>query len=331
MKKLYIFFMALLALNACTDPDEPYVANISEGGLLEVQTPLVNFVVGEGATYQLEVLSYQGAVKTTSIEVYSSFSTYERDLNGNVVYRNADGNIASPADKDSTLTALTSNEVLFTTVTPEATTGFVSFGADYASLIDGLTIANQAFNGGKLPASDGELMIGDSWSFRFVSKTSDGKAYENFAGAKISVSTRYAGTYEVIESSYYHPTAGPQGNWNGEKVVIESVDAITYHILANGPFGLSDNPDNEFYFTIDASLVVDIPKEYKGKTQTVWGADEVANCDENPSLFVDGQCDDTGYVIKDDVKGQDILKMSHGYIRSSGTRQFRYVLRKIVD
>ncbi len=264
--------------------------------MVEVVNGLLNYVVGDGATYTSSLKVYQGSVKTTSIDVYKQF-------------QGAQG---------------TSENVLMTTLSvPSSSTDFISFDFKYEDLIAGLTAG-----GAPVPVDDTQLAIGDAFVLTYIAKTDSGNSHLNRGSTKVAVSTRFAGTYTVIESNYIHPTAGPQGGWNGATVVVESVDPVTYHILANGPFSLDQDPDNEFYFTIDGDGNITIPKEYAGAVQTVWSADEVANCVDDPGELPDALCSESMMAIKDDVNGRDQLIMSHGYIRDSGTRQFYYKLEK---
>jgi hypothetical protein len=279
------------------------MSTANEGGLVEVQNALINYVVGNGAdfTYSASVKVFQGSVKTTSIDIYKQFN----------------GALG------------TSNQTLLKSIAvPAGGTGSLDFEFSYTELIAGLSI-----NGTALPADDTQLSIGDAFTLTYKATTDAGNTVTNRGTTKVAVSTRFAGIYNVIASAYYHPTAGFLGDWNGSQVIIESVDPITYHILANGPFNTDDDPDNEFYFTIDADGNIDVPKEYDGAVQTVWGgADEVANCDDDPSELPDAcpGLDGSGsnFVIKDDVNGLDQILMAHGYIRDTGTRQFFYRLEK---
>ncbi len=294
---LFIFTLMGICLFSCKE-DDNIDTNAVRGGLVEVSNPLVNYVVGDGATYTASLKVYQGEVKTTSVDVYKQFT----------------GALG------------TSNRALLTTIPITAGgTGFASFDFTYQDLIAGLTIGGAA-----LPTSDAMLSIGDEFTLSYESSTSEGNLHLNRGTTSVAVSTRFAGIYTTVASLYVHPTAGPQGGWNGETVTIKSVDATTYQILANGPFTTDQDPDNEFYFTVDpVTLVIDIPKNYNGEIQTVWSADEVANCVNDAALLPDVNCGTSNIAIKDDVNGNDKLIMSHGYIRSSGTRQFYYELVKM--
>lgn len=326
IKITYLFFIGLLALGACTDPDEPYVENISEGGLLDVQTRVVNYIVGSTDPLTIEALAYQGTIKTTSVDVYVTFNTFERDANGALVYRNVEGVIASPTDTDSTTTALSSNEVLFTTLTPGTTSGMVSFSVDYAALASGLTIANQPFNGGIIPANDGELMIGDSWIFRFSSQTSEGNSYTNYQTATVSVATRFAGRYRVVEGTYFRIGVNRDDVAWPDEMTIASIDAQTYQQVEY--FGAFDG--NTLYFQIGADKSITYPATWDGVAQTGNG-EPLTTCDSNPNDLSNVTCAGSNIaIISDD--GRDQLIMTYGYFTGgSGAREFYQVLEKIVD
>lgn len=304
MKYIKILSLVLLAgfiFNACnSEQDDLVTSDALEGGLLDVETGLVNYVVGDGATYTGRLKVYQGAAKTTQVKIYKQF-------------KGADGS-SSDVIEFKTLDISSSNTELHT------------FDFNYADLITGISV-----NGNPLPSDDSQLSIGDAWTFTFESVTSNG-TFMNRGTMKAAVSTRFAGTYVVIESSYIHPTAGNLGGFNGETRIIESVDATTYHHLGLGFWTPNDDTDMEFYFTIDASDKITIPKEYNGETQTAWsGADELANCIDDPDKLTDVNCGSSDKVERDDVNKEDIIYLSYGYIRSSGTRQFYEVLQKVVE
>ena len=316
-KILYILsLLAVTLFTACEqDADDNVTENAAEGGLVNVETPLINYVVGNDQAYTVEMLVMQSdRVTTDQVEVFSTFNGFKRNPDGTMLM------------EDGAAVPVTSNSVVAAVIDiPTNTTDLVSFDVDFADLINGIVL-----DGSPLSSNDVDLFIGEFWEFSFASKTSDGNTHLNNATAKIAVSTRFAGIYTTVESIYWHPTAGDQGNFNGAQVTIESVDAITYHILANGPFSLGQDPDNEFYFTVDpVTDVITVPKEYNGETQTVWGGDEVANCFTDSALLPHVNCGNTNFVIKDDVNGKDRIVISHGYIRDTGTREFYQVLEKI--
>jgi len=301
MKKIKIIIICLLAVsttlfNSCTDAiDDLVTGDVVTGGLLDVQSPLLTYVIGEQDGYNINVKVLQGAVKTNQIKVFKSFT-------------NSVGE--------------TSNSTLLKTVDiSDQSTSILSFTVGFSELIEGLTL-----NGSPISSNDTEYAIGDFWELSYVSSTSEGNESVNRQTTKVAVSGKYAGVYTVVESAYVHPTAGNLGGWNGSTMVIESVvDAFTYHILGNGPFTTDQNEDNEFYFIVNDDNSITIPKEWNGELQTVWGADEVANCTDNPNELPD-VCYDTNVVGSTDDELN--VTISHGYIRDSGTRQFRYKLVK---
>ena len=296
MKYIYKFLMIAIAFGfatSCNESVNPWTENSLSGGLLAPLSASNNYVVGNNATYTIPFEVKQGNNITTSVEVYKSFFSVTDDI--------------------------WSNEVLASTIAISNTQTHVNsdFSIDLAGLIDGLLVG-----GNPIPSDDdGLLTIGDFWNFRLVSKVSNGSSVETNTKVKLAVSTRFAGNYDTVESSYLHPTAGDQGGWNGQLRVIESVDAVTYKMTDIGPF--VGEPTNFFYFTVDASDVIDVPKEYKGSTQLIWGADDIAICDagETPNIVAKhGGCGNK--VTRDDVNGKDQIEIAYGYIRSSGTREF---------
>jgi len=297
--KILLFSMAFLTLfcfNACEDSiDDLVTDNVALGGLVNVESPLLSYVVGTPDGYQVKLKIFQGAIKTNEVNVYK-------------VFQNAAGE--------------RSNETLLKTVAiTDQETSFIDFEVSFGELIEGLSL-----NGASLSDNDQDYAIGDFWELIYEANTSESKLHRNRSTTKVAVSGKYAGVYTVIESSYIHPTAGDQGGWNGGTVVIESVvDAFTYHILANGPFTTDDNPNNEFYFMVNDDNTITIPKEWAGEMQTLWGADELATCAVNPGDLPD-VCEDTNFV--DPTEGAEQVTLSHGYIRDTGTRQFFYKLTK---
>lgn len=330
--KISILLIALIfAFGACTEPDNIVPTNSDwdgegfevGGGLLDVTTSSINYIVGDGKTYTCEFGVKQGADnKTVKVEVYSSFHAYKRAGEQDTLVLDESGNPIP----------LTSNEIVFKTFDiTETTNHFLSFDFTYEDLI-----ANLEIDGGALPTSDGELSIGDYWEFRFVSTTSEGNVYENYKRTNIAVSTRFAGTYKSIGGYYFHPSYNPAPYltdlWLGETVIISSVDAITYKFEDWGI--LSGWEGNVLYFQIDpVTGAITYPEEWNGTAQTLNGL---------PLLVAERNPNDLTYVIplagenidkaiKDDVDGKDQLNMVHGYMGGSGPREFHILLEKVVN
>ncbi|MFC0877358.1 hypothetical protein ACE01N_12230 [Saccharicrinis sp. FJH2] len=319
-KLLYILLFSLLVIPAC-DKSEFEIKEV-EGGLVDLLNLSTNYVVGNSGPYTSSLKVYQGTVKTNKVEVYKSFHTM----------------VPAPTEEDSTaMEAAVSNEVLFKTFdisnTDEGST--ISFDYYLNDLIEGLTV-----NDNSLPTNDAEYQIGDYWEFRVVSYTDDSRSVVQNKTAKTTVATRFAGKYRPISCAYGRYTGTVEwfyftSDWPSE-TIIESVDAITYKVLEYfGPFD-----GNEWYFQVDpATLKITYPAEWNGVAQT--GNDQpFITCETNPADFAimaadrpeDIHCDDTDYVILDDVNGKDRLEMTFGYYTAgSGPRVFHQLLEKIVE
>lgn len=306
-----IIFAAILFFPSCEndlDGNESIVP-ASEGGLLTISNAPISYVVGNEATYTITGSVLQGGIKATKIEVYKSF-TSTAGSEGDVV----------------------SNEVLFTTLEPtqeEGQTISFSYSFDYADLISGLTVG-----GASLPASDSELTIGDNWNFRYEVTTTAGDVVQGAVKSKVSVATRFAGSYRTLDAVYYRigVVTYTTANWPAE-TVIESVDATTYRVVEY--FGAEPFSGNEWYFQIDENDVITYPEK------TPSGDDQLGNdlpfitCDRNPNDMTNVPCGagESNYVERDDENGADKLYMSFGYYNAgdSGSREFYHVLEKIVD
>jgi hypothetical protein len=295
IKIFSLIFLSSVIFYSCNDADldvDDHAAGYSEGGLVRNDNPLVNYVIGSDQAYKFDMLIYQGAIKTTSIDIMKTFTTS---------------------------TGLSSNTILLKNV--EVTnndTDFFSFATTYTELIAGLEI-----NGEPLPASDSELAIADYWTLTYIAVTSEGNSHINGVTSKLAVATRLAGIYTVIDSEYFHPS-GSQGPFNGVQRIIESIanepDFATY--LATDIAAWVD-ATNFYYFYVnnvadaDGTFAVIIPKEYNGAIQLIWGADEIGLCQFNE--IPDMPCTNYARLFED---GHDELFLNYGYIRSSGTRQF---------
>lgn len=308
--KFLLFFLSFaVGFTACDkEQDDLVTANAVEGGLLEPQNPAINYIVGDTKTYTAKLKVYQGGIKTTSIDVYKQF----KGVLG------------------------TSQNVLWKTISiNSATTGFATYTFDYNELRAGLTLP-----GGEIPADDQLLSIGDKWTLTYVSKTSEGKSHLNSSSVgstTVSVSTRYAGTYEVIASDYWRIGAqSGSANWVGATRTIESVDATTYYHAGIGPFAPEDDARAFFYFKINSDLEISYdPTSPDGTAITGLGT-YLISCAIEPNSMTNVPCGDgvSDYVVKDDATGKDILYMTYGYMTTSGAvgpREFHEVLRKIVQ
>lgn len=307
MKNLKLYFFSLIVISSffsCDKENDDLTGDAETGGLLTINSPLVAYVVGNGNTFGYESTFnvFQGEIKTVEVNVYKSFTNVAGD---------------------------TSNEAFLKTinvpVSPQSQN--INVVVNYNELISGLTI-----NGAALPASDGLLNIGDFWTLRYASTTSDGKVHMNSKTTKVAVGTRFAGVYKVVENQYWRiGVYRPDVVWLGQTRIIESVNATTYRFLENaGPFFAVTNTH---YFTIDGSDVVRTPVNYNGAAQLLNGFG-VINCQETPGDIVNA-CGWAGLqntVVRDNVLGKDRIYRTYGYFTTgSGPREIYEVLEKVVD
>lgn len=297
IKKLSILFLSLITFYACNDDDlnvDNPDGNIVEGGLLDVKNTSINYVVGNPGPYSASIRVYQGAVKTTSIRIAKTF--YSGSFVSNTVETFKTIAI-SDTDQNS----------------------FVSYNFTFPEMVDGLTGAN----GSPLSTDDGDYQIGDYWKFDYYVTTSNGE-HLNYTSTKATISTRFAGTYTVVESAYWN-SGGYQGDWNGDEFVIESIDASIYKHN-----GLAFWADNTYYFTVDSDT-----GEITILGQDLDGNDVLLNT--SPIMVCGGDytfesltCNNLA--TPNDETGADVLEFTTGYFRGVGaTREFYEKMVKKVD
>lgn len=312
MKKINLYFLVLFAfigLSSCEKDSDELTGSETVGGLLNVKSSLVPYVVGNGNTfnYNVGVRVFQGAVKSSKIDIYKSFTNVDGDVSNEAFLKSISVPDA-PQNQDLTITV------------------------NYNELISGLTL-----NGSSLPASDSALNIGDFWTLKYVVTTSEGKVHTNASTTKVSVGTRFAGTYRVLPVSQYWrigvETTSTYAGWHNTLRTVESVNSTTYRFLDfAGPFEASTNTH---YFTIDASDVVRTPVIYDGTAQLLNGFG-VINCDES-AASIPIACNVAGLqntVVRDNVDGKDRIYRTYGYYTSSGAvgpREIYEVLEKVVE
>ena len=303
IKLAFLLLFSLVALVSCTKEKEDLLTGDAKtGGLISVNSSLVSYAVGNGNDYKYAASFgvFQGAIKTTQVEIYKVFNSG----------------------------AVKSNEILLKTIdvpaSPQSQT--LNFDVTYNELIAGLTI-----DGNELPTSDALLSIGDAWTLKYVAKTSNGDSHLNAQTTKVAVGTRFAGTYKVIKGEYWRINVyRPDVAWVGQTRVVESVNSTTYKFINFvGPF---EAVTNTHYFTIDASDVVRTPTTYEGIAQ-IFNNFPATNCEENAATMTNA-CGFAGLqntVFRDNVTGKDLIYRTYGYLSPSGPREIYEVLEKIVD
>ncbi len=303
LKYLFLSFCAVASLVSCIDDDnDELTGNENIGGLVNVGNPLISYVVGSGNTYSAAGSVLQGAVQTTSVDVYKTFTN----------------NVTGGLSNRELLTS-----VPIANTTPGALVNF-TLEFTYASLSSGLSV-----DGTPLPAEDGGLNIGDFWSLEYVGNTTAGTSNQTGSFTKVAVGTRYAGVYTVMESAYWNSGSLQGGDWNGTDRVIESVDATVYRHA-----GLAYWDDNEFFFTVDNSTgYITISLEDLAGDALLLNGSDAMTCEGGGGPFENLTCDaSTSMATPNDVTGADQLEFTAGYFRGTGaTREFYEKLEKQVD
>jgi hypothetical protein len=343
LKILAILALPLVILQSC-DKSELEV-KATEGALIEIKSPSLNYVVGNPGPYTGSVRIYQGTVKATQIDIYATFYTSRVDT---VVETDSEGAIT----KSEITTELVSNTVLFKTITPSSTdqNTISSFSFTFDELASPLTIETEnipAVNtdnsyvinkgavvndlGKSLSMNDGDYFIGDKWELAYKVTTSDGREIYQNKPTNVTVATRYAGKYIIASSAYYRIGEPSIGLWDGEEALIESIDAKTYRWTDWGaPYGWESNGNVGLYFQIEGGVVT-YPAEWGGAAQTINGQ-PLITCALNPTDLTNVSCGSSNIVINDDVNGEDQLLLVHGYFTAgSGAREFDFVLVKVVE
>lgn len=329
--KFLILLLSLpLFFTGCDqEQDDLVTVNAQEGGLVEPVNPLINYIVNDGATYTAKVKTFQGEIKTTSVEVYKKLN-YAIFNEVTII----DTTIVDGVEVVDTITKIVKTDhstqnLLFKTIPiTDTQTSFFTFDFDYNSLIEGLIKED----GTPVSTNDADLNIGDTWVLTYVSTTSEGNKFvnsANTASTSVSVATRLAGVYEVVESTYWR-LGVDNGHWNGAERIIKSVNATTYLHEGFGPFEYADFEDAaKFYITVNADNTTDYPAIFEGFKVTGRG-DYLITCEANPADMTNAPCDATSnHVVLDNVNGKDMIYMTYGYmIDGSGPREFYEVLRR---
>ncbi|MDA3952932.1 MAG: hypothetical protein PF485_04745 [Bacteroidales bacterium] len=316
MKKLlYLSFLALVSVFfiQCDSEDDLMTENALEGGLVDISSTSINYVIGSGASYTFDLFIHQeGDVKINTVNLYKS-CFYAAAIPW---YDPAD---TTHATADSVAAKYT-DEILEHTINITETSvshEVATLDWFWEDLREGLTQED----GNELPLLEGAMEIGNYFQFVVEVELSDGRTLIQSSPVKMAVSTRYAGTYNITQGDYIHPDF--LSSYAGEiQRQIESVDAVTYKMIEIGPW---NDQGNYFYFVVNPDNTITIPKEYGGETQLIWGADELANCVDDPGELPDCSCVNLVTVVD---SGADIIQISYGYIRTSGTRQFDETLVK---
>ena len=298
IKKLSILFLSLVAFIACNDEQlnvDNWDGNTKEGGLLDVKNTSVNYVVGNPGPYTASMRVYQGSVKSTSIRISKTF------YSGNFV--------SNTIEEFKTITIADTDQ-----------NSFVNYSFTFPEMVAGLV----GSDGSPLSDNDGDYQIGDYWKFDYYVTNSNGE-HRNFASTKATISTRFAGTYTVVESAYWN-SGGFNGDWNGDSFVIESIDASIYKHN-----GLAFWGDQTYYFTVDADTgaISILPEDLDGNA-VLLNTSPIMICPGGDYTFESLPC--INQATQNDETGEDVLEFTTGYFRGVGaTREFYEKMVKQVD
>ncbi len=311
IKILSILFLSLITFSSCNDEDlnvDNPDGNIVEGGLLDVKNTSINYVVGNPGPYAASIRVYQGDVKTTSIRVAKTFYTNK------IVPSTVTG-------LDSLVPVISNTVDNFKTIaiSDTAQNSMVSYSFDFSEMVADLTA-----DGSALSTSDEDYLIGDYWKFDYYVTTSNG-VHQNYQSTKATVSTRFAGTYNVLQGDYWR-IGVPYENYYNATVVIESIDASIYKHN-----GIAAWDDNTFYFTVDSDTgKITILETNLDGTDTLLNDNPIITCDN--FNMTTAPCAGSDIAIKNDITGEDILIFTVGYFTAgSGPREFYEKLQKQVD
>lgn len=317
MKKILIYTLGLLTLIvpfSCDEKDDILTENAIEGGLINPATTSVNYVVGDGAAYTFGLDLVQGK---TSKQQITEVKIYKSVFRGAVPF-------SDPEAEGDSIPARWSNEVLEETITisNSKSHSIRVTPMNFASLRSGLLIGGE-----ELPATDSEMNIGDYFNFKVESILSDGRVVMQAYDVKISVSTRFAGKYRLVEGAYWRiGVLTNEGSYWPAETLMESIDAKTYKMN-----GVAAWDDQELYFQIEDDGTISYPEKWNGVAQII-NDQPLITCLTNPADMALAHCGSSNYIIKDNEEGKDRLIMSYGYYTSgSGPRVFYQVMEKIVE
>jgi len=315
MKKIKFLFLGIIAaviVSACSNQyedlnrDSDILTNTENtGGFVTFTKQAIPYVVGNGDTYSYgtDLKAFQTVEKVLKVEVYNQFT-----------------NIVS---------GVKSNKMLLKTLTfpNTAQTEIVANTFNYNDLKRGILVSGVGLG------TDTTLNIGDYWLLSYVITTASGKVVASATPTKVSVSTRYAGTYKCITGSYYRigVLTYTGTDWPSETIV-ESVNTTTYRVRKYfGPFNNSSTATGgDYYFSVDGSGNITYPANVPGTTIPQEGNNQpFITCISNPSSMTNVNCATSNFVTPDNVNGKDRLTMTFGYLASSGSREFYQVMEKL--
>ncbi len=291
-EKLNYSLVALCLLMIFFSCDEDNTEDhVSEGGLISVLTTSITHNQSSKDEYEVQLKIFQGAIKTTHIEVYKQYISH-------------DG--ANVSEKILHETIAVSETLQQTELT------FSFFFSELKSDI--------ILNGNPLPHDD-DLSFGDKIRLIYVAKTTEGNSHTAQGYTDTSISGRFAGTYVVTESDYWRDINAQStlNDWVGVIRVIRSIDEETYEHVGLGPWTYDANDyyyhdEAFFFFNVDEEDRVTYYKHAPNGEKVVGLGTHLLTCDEDAGFFYENiPCDDlTNLAIRDDIEGKDQLFFTVG-------------------
>ena len=301
-KYIGLFLVALTLTFSCTEEDVDEVLAIDHtGGLLDVVSSSLSYVVGNDATYPVELIAFNGSNPINKIEVYNTYATSTGESSNTALLKTID-------------------------VTPSGNKQVINFSVTFEDLIQGIV-----FDGAPLSSDDSGLSIGDGFTLTYIAYTASGDVSASDGKTKLTVSTRYAGLYKVVSGTYWRIGVLRDDVAYPEFVQIESVDAITYRMLLW--YGAFDGDD--WLFEVQPDLTITYPL-VDGAPQEPTGYPQIT-CELDLAAFTNADCSTSNYVEQDNVDGKDRMYMVYGYFfpdgggASEGYREFEAIYEKVVE
>lgn len=199
---------SVLVFTSCTETADLMTSNVEVGGLVTPTISNVPYKLNATPSFKIGFTVPMGPA-VSKVELYKEFTAIFKDIAG----------------KDS---LVTSNSALLGSFDVNGVNATDVFNGEltvnYAALINGLQI-----NGSPLPASEGNLNIGEFWTVKFVAVMSDGdRKVVNSKTTVVGVANAYAGTYMCV-GYFTHPTPSSSRAINEEKY-LTPISATTCNI-----------------------------------------------------------------------------------------------------
>jgi hypothetical protein len=290
-----IWVLCLIGLFGCDADVVEYGSTKTPLGIsspyLQIVTPSISFQAGT-PSYTVEF----NAINTDNIFALTSINSYKTFTNA------SDGSV--------------SDRLAFQTYDLGGDTKTVySQDVTYDDLKEGLS----------LPDDQNTLAVGSGWLIDFEGTQADGTVLPLSGVVRISIQSRFAGLYEVVESKYVR-IGVDNGGWNGEERFISSVDANTFKYNDYwGTFGFSGGG---FLFDIDEATNTFV--NFRVTEAGLFSGNRMVTCENEPETFEIVTCDGSNNIVPNDETGAHVITLTYGYFTDgSGPRSFFEKMEKL--